>query len=482
MTTASPRKKNNLYYIHSVIGLIIMFGFGYLPAVEPITPIGMELLGIFIALVYFWSTVGNLWPSLLGLIALGLSDYTDMKGAMAAFGNDTVVQIIFIMALVGVMESAGLSQAIAQWFVSRRINRGRPWVFSLMLLLATYVLAALTNAVAAILLCWTILYGILEQLGYKPGDRYSSLMVTGVVYASCLGLAALPFKSVPLIILGAFEKASGLAVDYLAYMATVICLSLIAIIGYILLLRFVYRPDITLLKNADNAIFGKGITLNRRQQLILIVLGLFLLAMLLPSILPKSFFLCRFLNALGVTGITVATIIFMAWYKLEDKPLLNFKEVAGNGIAWDLVFLAAAALAVSTALTADETGIKAFLIDILMPIFAGKSVLIFSITLILLSIILTNFATNVVIGLIFMPIVYSMSSNIGANAPALATLLTLCLHVALLTPAASPSGALLHGNKTWLTAKEALLSSTVLILLSTIIIIVIGIPLTYLFF
>ena len=278
MSAATHQQKNTWYIIHSVVGLIIMFGFGYLPAPAPITPVGMSLLGIFIALVYFWSTVGNLWPSLLGLIALGLSDYTDMKGAMAAFGNDTVVQIIFIMALVGVMESAGLSQAIAQWFVSRPINRGRPWVFSLMLLLATYVLAALTNAVAAILLCWTILYGILEQLGYKPGDRYSSLMVIGVVYASCLGLAALPFKSVPLIILGAFERASGLSVDYLAYMTTVITLSLVAIVGYILLLRFVFRPNITLLKSADAAIFGRSVTLDRRQSLILVVLGLFLLA------------------------------------------------------------------------------------------------------------------------------------------------------------------------------------------------------------
>ena len=76
---------------------------------------------------------------------------------------------------------------------------------------------------------------------------------------------------------------------------------------------------------------------------------------------------------MSATGIVIAGVIVLVLWKYEGTPLLNFKRIAGETIAWDLVFLAAAAMAVSSAMTAEETGIKAFLQQILLPIFSGKT-------------------------------------------------------------------------------------------------------------
>ena len=38
--------------IHTVIGLAIIFFFGFIPAPAPITPLGMKTLGLFIGTVY----------------------------------------------------------------------------------------------------------------------------------------------------------------------------------------------------------------------------------------------------------------------------------------------------------------------------------------------------------------------------------------------------------------------------------------------
>lgn len=54
-------KKNNLFYVHVAITLLFMFGFGYLPPLEPITVMGMKMLGIFIGLIYAWTTTSLLW-------------------------------------------------------------------------------------------------------------------------------------------------------------------------------------------------------------------------------------------------------------------------------------------------------------------------------------------------------------------------------------------------------------------------------------
>lgn len=42
--------KNVKYYINSAICLIVMFGFGYLPPIAPITTLGMQILGIYVCI------------------------------------------------------------------------------------------------------------------------------------------------------------------------------------------------------------------------------------------------------------------------------------------------------------------------------------------------------------------------------------------------------------------------------------------------
>ena len=39
-----------IYYVHSAIGVLIMFGVGFLPPIPGITAIGMKVLGAFLAL------------------------------------------------------------------------------------------------------------------------------------------------------------------------------------------------------------------------------------------------------------------------------------------------------------------------------------------------------------------------------------------------------------------------------------------------
>ena len=46
------KSKDMQYYIKSVIGLVIMFGFGQLPPIGPLTPLGMRIVGLFVGLVF----------------------------------------------------------------------------------------------------------------------------------------------------------------------------------------------------------------------------------------------------------------------------------------------------------------------------------------------------------------------------------------------------------------------------------------------
>ncbi len=100
MSTAISAKKRPLslsYYIHTAICLIIMFGVGQLPPLAPLTPLGMNLVGIFLGVLYGWIFIEIVWPSLAGLLAMMLiGGMTPVKLLNNSFGHP-IVQMMFLI-------------------------------------------------------------------------------------------------------------------------------------------------------------------------------------------------------------------------------------------------------------------------------------------------------------------------------------------------------------------------------------------------
>ena len=137
----------------------------------------------------------------------------------------------------------------------------------------------------------------------------------------------------------------------------------------------------------------------------------------------------------------------------DGKSIVDMKYLAGQKIAWDLAFLLACVMAISSALTADETGVKPFLSGILNPIFGGMSPFVLFAVLLAVCMILTNFANNGVIALMLLSITYITTSTMDIpNIGYFVTMLAFASQVAFLIPGSSIYGALLHGNE-WLEAK-----------------------------
>lgn len=86
-----------MYYVHSFLCLLIMFGFGQLPPVEPLTALGMRLIGIFLGLLYGWIFIDIVWPSMAGLLALMLVGGMKPVALLnRSFGDPIVVMMFFI--------------------------------------------------------------------------------------------------------------------------------------------------------------------------------------------------------------------------------------------------------------------------------------------------------------------------------------------------------------------------------------------------
>ena len=149
------RSKNTSYYINSVIGVCIMLFFGYLPTFSTVTPMGMKILGIYIGLLYLWSTVDLIWPSLLGLVVTGFSGYNSVSGLLSAgWGDGTNVYIWLICLFAYFITKSGVSNNIVRGIMSLRIAKGRPWMVSFLFFTAAYAVGALVSMTPACLIVW----------------------------------------------------------------------------------------------------------------------------------------------------------------------------------------------------------------------------------------------------------------------------------------------------------------------------------------
>lgn len=482
---ASEQREKLFYAVNSVICLALMLGFGHLQPIGSITPLGMDILGIFIGLIYGWSTVGTIWPSLVGILAMGFTDYATVSVAIKeAMGNDVVWQLFFIMAMLAPIESEGVANHISKFFLSLGFVKGRPWVFTLVFLFATYILSASTSGTATILLMWAILYSILSSVGYTNKDRYTSLMIFGVVYASVLGFATFPFKGPALAILRSYTAASGNVVDNALYMLVIIPISIIMLLGFIAMMRFVFRPNLDKLKNIDLDAYFASQKLGKmtfRQRILLGILILSILLMFVPSILPKTWAAAVFLNTLGTSGAMTLIIALMVGIRVEGRPLLAFKQAAPK-IQWGIVFLVMAALYVAGALCTEGTGVTQFFYDLLYPILGGRSESTFTLLGLLSGVILTNFGNNAAMGVVLMPIIHAFTLESAFDPYTIVTLVTMIVFVALLTPIASPHAALLHGNKEWISTKNVYLYGIAMTIWSILVAFVIGLPLARMIF
>ena len=110
----------------------------------------MKVLGVFLGLIYGWCFVEMLWPSILGLVMLGLSGYCTVTEAFSAGFGHNIVLIIFITLILSVFfEESGFSAYLADRFLSLKISVGRPWVFTTIFLMTSYVSCLFVGAFAA---------------------------------------------------------------------------------------------------------------------------------------------------------------------------------------------------------------------------------------------------------------------------------------------------------------------------------------------
>lgn len=187
-------REDALYWIKSAVFLTILIGVGLLPPFSGLTQLDMRILGVFISLIFAYSCIGFIWPSLIGAIALGLSGYAPVESVITTgVGSfDVTIFVASLFIFSSYIDDCGLSEYIAHLFISRKIAIGRPYVLATLLFLCAYVLGAFISMFAAMVLLWNIFYKICEMVGYGKKQPYPMLVLIGHCFQRQPGICDFP--------------------------------------------------------------------------------------------------------------------------------------------------------------------------------------------------------------------------------------------------------------------------------------------------
>jgi len=448
---SDAKVKKDKSYIHFAVMVLIPIVMGFLPAPDPITPYGMRVLGVFIGMIYGWSMINLLVPSLFGAVALALVGYGTVDQVFVAmFSNTTALLMMFGVTCFCAIEQSGAGDWLVAKLLGSKIVKKSP-VMVLEIFLAIFWIAQQTGLVwFTYFALMPLMYKMLIKCGYEKGSKFNALFLCGCLMIMQVSMSLFAIRGWGLMTAGTAQALTGIVVSNNSYMLLTLLLTIIIMITYPLFMKLC-GCDFSKLANVDiEEAFGGAIKtdgkLTKKQAVALGSVGAFVVILTVASLFANSVPALGWIYTnVGCLGLMIILWLFVAFYKVDGEPLMDMKKAAA-GFPWDMLMLIAIALLVSSAVTADTTGVSAFIAGILGPIFSGTHPLVFLMVLAAFGIILTNFSNNIACCFILLNIVCSMYNNgFPVNITAAAFVISVAtVSSAYLTPGASMPGALMH--------------------------------------
>lgn len=465
-------------YFHVVMVFILTFGVGLLQPFGQITEYGMDVLGIFLGTLYGWIFCELFWPSLLALLALGFTEFGDITTVLSAgFGNSNVIMIFMVFIFVGYLEKAGFMRFVAEWFVSRKICEGRPYVFLIMLMIPAAIFAAFINIYAGLVIIWALLFESFGILGFKKDDSYVCMAIMATTFAASVTPTLFTFRPIPIMAEGWAMNAVGYGYNHTTWFIIQGLAAIISVVIFLLVFRFVIKPDVSdFAKVKDIYEDLRNKKMQKKEKIALLVLVFFVVALTIPLIFPETIPVVAFINKFGIVGMASVCLVMVVLLKVNGKAACNIQECAST-VNYPLIFMLVASFPLGDALGQTSTGIISTFNQYVTPLISNMTPLMFMISTIIVFNLISQVIHNLVLLIVFTPILCQLAVSVGLSIDVFLPIFVFTVNSALITPGASATGALLHGNVKWMSTKKTYLWAivvTIIIYLTLIILVPIG--------
>lgn len=441
-------------------GLFIMFFFGKIVGPwGPVTEMGVTMLGVFFGMLIMIIGSGTMaWPCLIALFACVFCGYTTTSAAFASFlGTSTTVQMLAYLAICEAIRASGAGEVIAKFIVTRKFIQGRPVMFTFFLFLAFFIAGIFIPPTGGIIFAYSIFASIAGVLGYEPEDEYYKFTLVGLYLACMLGVYTLPFKSMSTAVIKTFT--ANLSIENYSfnngmYILATFFAGIAFLFIYALCIKVLFKCDLKPLEAFDvtklEGFDAKDIRFTRDQTIYCVSFCIGVLYSLVLMFVPKSVSWYETVNSWGAALWMLLVIGVLGIVRIDGKNIFSVEKNLHDGTMWGIIIAAGVLGVVGGALSSEDLGIRAWLLQMLGPVLTGVSWPVFILAIVLLSVVITNFFSNMVTGIILATIAapfLTVYATNGIDISAAAVAICFSIHVAYLTPAAFTAAPILLGHE-----------------------------------
>ena len=470
-------KKTILY----VISLLLILCFRLIPAPAGMTTSGMQVLGIFLGILLLWLFDSIDWPNFLCIAGLTLVPELKMGSILSSsFGNSTFAFLLFTFMCTYAVGQTSFVKRCAIGFITNKLASKGSWWFITIYCLSVLLIGMVMSPVVLFVIYMPIFDSVCKELKLEKTDKLANTLALGTLFCCAIACGMTPIShTFPVMAIGFYQQMAGGTISYAHYMASAIPVGLICFVVMILIFRFIVRPDTSKLGSLNPERLKADVKpLEKREKWIIGIFFAVVAAWVLPeflkNILPG---VSTFFSSKGTTFPPMIGAIAMFMISIDGKPLLNFKEAMSKGVQWGGLVMAAATLAVGSAMTNADIGLTAWLSGVIEPVLSGLSptliVLVFALWAFVMTNTCSNMVTVTVVCAVAIPI--CMASNGALNTAAVASMIGMAASYAYVLPPAHPNVALAIGTG-WTNTSQVIRYGTLLMLAAVVASIFVGYP------
>ena len=395
-----------------LIGGLVVFGIMLLlPAPAGMEPTAWHVAALTVLMAVWWMTeaLPLTVTALLPFLTVPVFGVMDANAIAKEYYSPILFLILGGAFLALAIERVGLHRRLALALLKRAAPTATGLLFAFMA--ATALLSMFISNTSTTLIMIPIALAVVRAGGVRDGetDGFAGAVMMGIAFAASLGgLGTLVGSPTNAIAAGLIEKALDLRISFLdwaIYGVPVVLLSVpVAMFAVARVQRLADHPFDG--RAAASALGNQAIWSTAERRVIpifLLVLGAWIAQPWLEPMLPDG----------ALTDGTIAVAGSLLLFVLPDgtgRPLLLWKEA--DRAPWGVIMMFGGGLALAAAITAS--GLAAWLGAVLAPLGDIPTILLAAI-IVALTILITEFASNVATASGIMPVLAALIAATGAD-------------------------------------------------------------------
>lgn len=324
-------------WIALIVAAFCMLATGFVPPPEGLSQSGFQVLGIMIGASILFLSWGTGWPSMATIFAfLTVPALNANQIFSATFGNGTLIFLMFTFMLAGCLIQSGVAKRVSVWFLTNKLARRSPWWTVAMLLIANFVISLFLSSATTFMIMFPIVEEMLRVCGVTKEKKapIATALILGVLVTGLLSNGGNPIAhAMTLQGFSFYEGYAGQPMDFFTYCVICTPVTIVACILFFLLLRFVWRPDMSALTNIDYDALSAGLgQMSKKEKWSAVFYLLCVLFWLLPGLTQYIWPAASeaFFSKVQQCLPPLLALFLMNFIKVDGSPIFEWKDAVGS--------------------------------------------------------------------------------------------------------------------------------------------------------